>query len=256
MSNKEKGGKNNAMDQIIREDGYYEPYDFWLSLCGIYNLFAYSMDLLGDVRGKKILDCGCGVGHTSIMLAKKGAIVTGFDTSGEDLDTARELAEINGVNIDFREHPFESTDYPDEHFDLLFGAFILHHVDLERSCPEISRVIAKDGKAVFIENSARNKILMWAREKIVGSYGVPKYGDDDEEHPLTKEDVRLLEKSFPGTTKIHHPELLFLRLVDFYVLEKRSKLLTSLLRGGDSVLGMLPGMKQLSYFQIVEFDKK
>ena len=40
--------------------------------------------LLGDVRGKIILDAGCGQGYLCRLLAKKGAHVTGIEPS-EDL---------------------------------------------------------------------------------------------------------------------------------------------------------------------------
>lgn len=40
------------------------------------------MRMLGDVRGRRVLDLGCGDGTLAIELAKCGAIVTGSDLSG------------------------------------------------------------------------------------------------------------------------------------------------------------------------------
>ena len=45
--------------------------------------------ILGDMRGKRVLDVGCGEGSNSLMLAKLGAQVTGIDISPRSIDVAR-----------------------------------------------------------------------------------------------------------------------------------------------------------------------
>lgn len=237
-------------------DGHYRPYDFWLSMCGIYDLYAQALDILGNIEGKQVLDCGVGRGHTSVMLAKRGARVTAFDTSESDLVIARELAAVNGVNVEHSAQAFETLSYESAGFDLLFGAFILHHVDLELAGPEIDRVLKPGGRAVFIENSNRNPALMLARKSLCGRFGIPKYGDDEEEHPLNQTDVRSLERSFNGRVLLHFPSLVFFRLLDFYVFRKRSRLATSMLENLDLGAGAIaPPLRRYSYFQIVELVK-
>ena len=39
------------------------------------------LKLLGDVKGRKILDAGCGQGYLCRILARKGAIMTGIEPS-------------------------------------------------------------------------------------------------------------------------------------------------------------------------------
>ncbi len=239
----------------VGRDGKYEPYDFWLSLNGLYELYAYSLKLFGDLNGKSVLDCGCGRGHTSVMLAKHGARVTAFDLSEEDIATAHLLAEKNKVDIELSSQRIEAMSYPDESFDFAFGACILHHVDLPSACLEIHRVLKPGAKAVFIENSARNVMLMMARKFLVGSFSIPKYGDDEEEHPLTKKDLQTLTDHFPGQVTVHHPDFLFFRMIDFYILEKRIPVMTRLLSLLDKMCGKIPLVNQYGYFQIIEFDK-
>jgi ubiquinone/menaquinone biosynthesis C-methylase UbiE len=252
--NKENIHEND--DQYrVGSDGYYEPYDYWLSLNGLYELYAYSLKLFGDLSQKSILDCGCGRGHTSVMLAKHGAKVTAFDLSEEDIKIAHILAEKNGININLSSQRIEEMNYSDASFDYAFGACILHHVDLPSACKQINRVLKPGGKAVFIENSARNVFLMMARKWLVGSFNIPKYGDDDEEHPLTTKDLQTLHESFPGEVTVHHPDFLFFRLIDFYILEKRMPFMTNLLCVMDKICGKIPIINQYGYFQIIEFKK-
>lgn len=239
----------------IGEDGLYQPYHFWLSLCGIYDLYAYSLALLGDIQGQQILDCGCGVGHTSIMFAKRGAKVIGFDGSNDQLEVARTLAKANDVTGNFLCQHFENLALPDEQFDLAFGSCILHHVDIARAARELSRILVPGGKAVFIETSARNPILMMARRKLCGSFGIPKYGDDEEEHPLTQKDVDLFRSNFEGESIVHYPSFIFLRLLDLYVFRNRWSAVTLLLRAADKGLGKIPWLRQYSYYKVIELTK-
>ena len=66
-----------------------------------YLIYPVILDLLGDVRGRKILDVGCGNGHLSHMLDAKGALATGVDKSGEMVKVCRQR---------YREIPFEEMD--------------------------------------------------------------------------------------------------------------------------------------------------
>lgn len=53
--------------------------------------------VLGDLRGKRVLDVGCGEGTNCFTLAKRGARVTGIDISPRSIDVAGKKAEINGL---------------------------------------------------------------------------------------------------------------------------------------------------------------
>ena len=239
----------------ISADGHYQPYDYWLSTCGLYDFYNMSLDLLGDLDGKHMLDCGCGPVHTSIMITRRGETVQGFDVDEDELSKAERLATANGVKIEYSKQWFEKINYPDESFDLAFGSCVIHHVEIDKAAEQLGRVLKPGGKAVFIENSNRNPFLMLARNRLVGRLGIPKYGDDEEEHPLRDDEIELLRKSFPGEVNIHFPSLVLFRLLDYYIFRRRSKFLTKLMRGLDSAVGSSHFMRRYSYFQIIEFKK-
>lgn len=240
---------------LVTEDGRYEPYDFWLTTCGLYTCYDYALDLLGDLDDQHILDCGCGAGHTSIMFTRRGATVQGFDIDANELRKAKALAEANGVQIDYARQRFEEIDYPDASFDMAFGSCVIHHVDVEKAVAQLGRVLKPAGRAVFIENSNRNRLLMFARNRIVGIFGVPKYGDDDEEHPLRGDEIKSMRAHFPGEIRLHWPTLVLFRLADFYLFRGRSEFLSRLMRGLDAVIGSVPYLRRFGYFQIIEFKK-
>ena len=52
---------------------------------------------LGSVDGLRLLHLQCHFGHDSLIMAQRGAVVTGLDFSGEAIRTARRLAEELGL---------------------------------------------------------------------------------------------------------------------------------------------------------------
>lgn len=57
--------------------------------------------LLGELRGKHVLDIGCGGGHNAIACARSGASVVGLDISAVQLAAARALAQEYGAEIEW-----------------------------------------------------------------------------------------------------------------------------------------------------------
>ncbi len=109
------------------------------------------LNLLGDLRGKGVLDLGCGGGQNSVALAKRGALVTALDISVEQLKYARRLAKANGVHVDFVRKSFlDLRDIRRDTYDLAFSAFALQYVpNLKNFFKEVSRVVRPGGGFVF-----------------------------------------------------------------------------------------------------------
>lgn len=59
------------------------------------------LSLIGNVKGKKMLDAGCGHGYYSLLLAKKGPRVTGIDISEKMIELAKKDAVEASVHCQF-----------------------------------------------------------------------------------------------------------------------------------------------------------
>ncbi|MBA7513722.1 2-methoxy-6-polyprenyl-1,4-benzoquinol methylase, mitochondrial [subsurface metagenome] len=109
------------------------------------------LNLLGDVRGKEVIELGCGGAQHSIALAKKGANCTGIDLSEEQLKFAKKLIEENKVKVKLILGDIENLDMIEDNlFDTAFSAFALDWVqDLDKVFQEAYRILNDAGIFVF-----------------------------------------------------------------------------------------------------------
>lgn len=107
--------------------------------------------LIGDVEGRRVLDLGCGVGHASVALARRGAKVIGVDPSAERLAQAREAADAAEVKIELHQSDLAELAYVRaDSVDLVFSAYSLATVpDLDRVFRQVHRVLRPDQHLLF-----------------------------------------------------------------------------------------------------------
>jgi SAM-dependent methyltransferase len=107
--------------------------------------------LLGEVAGRRILDLGCGQGHTGVGLALRGARVIAIDDDVNQLAAARSLAARNEVTIEFHQaQPAELAFLAADHVDLTIAVTSLSFVeDLNRVFRQVHRVIGPGGHFVL-----------------------------------------------------------------------------------------------------------
>lgn len=61
----------------------------------------YVLDLMGEIKGEKVIDLGCGEGYLSRKISKKGGKVTGVDISSEMIDKAEKQEKRNNLGIKY-----------------------------------------------------------------------------------------------------------------------------------------------------------
>ncbi|MGB8433833.1 MAG: class I SAM-dependent methyltransferase, partial [Burkholderiales bacterium] len=96
-------------------DNQKRPWNsYWKLFSSIKNTF---------LAGMILLDYGCGNGENSILFAKIGYHVTGFDISEQGICAARHLATKYGFenNISFETMVAEKLALPDSYFDVIAG---------------------------------------------------------------------------------------------------------------------------------------
>lgn len=107
--------------------------------------------LLGDVRGKRILEVGCGAAMCSRWLIGEGANVVGFDLSAGMLRHARALTDETGVGVPLVQADAQHLPFRDAAFDVAFTAFgaVPFVADSAAVMREVARVIKPGGRWVF-----------------------------------------------------------------------------------------------------------
>ena len=93
--------------------------------------------LLPDVAGLEGLDIGCGEGHNTRLLARRGARVTGIDIAETFVAYARKAEAEEPLGIEYRVASAVALPFEDESFDFATG--FMSFMDV----PETDRVLAE-----------------------------------------------------------------------------------------------------------------
>jgi 2-polyprenyl-3-methyl-5-hydroxy-6-metoxy-1,4-benzoquinol methylase len=117
------------------------------------------------IKGKRVLDIGCGPGHYAVHLAKQGAArVLGLDFAPGMLDIARENARRNGVdghcqfiNADFLSHPL------DEEFDYTIAVGFMDYI--KNPANVIDKVLTITSSNAFFSFPVDGGLLAWQRKQ-------------------------------------------------------------------------------------------
>ncbi len=112
-------------------------------------------DLLGDIRGQKLVHLQCNSGQDTLSLAQIGAIVTGVDISDEAISFAQNLSKDSGIEGTFVRSDvydwLESTE--NDSFDIAFCSYgaLMWLSDLNLWGRGIARILKPGGRFVVVD---------------------------------------------------------------------------------------------------------
>lgn len=109
------------------------------------------LQLLGDVKGLKVLELGAGACNVGIALAKQGADVTCLDGSKEQLEFGKKNAQEHNVEIKTVHADFHDLDkFDSDSYDLVISICALQYAeDIDHIFLEVHRLLKSGGKLVF-----------------------------------------------------------------------------------------------------------
>ncbi|GGA72469.1 class I SAM-dependent methyltransferase [Ornithinibacillus halotolerans] len=108
------------------------------------------LPLMEDVKGKNVLDAGCGEGYLSRMLAERGANVTAVDYSKKMLEIAKTRTD-NNTNITYHYGNCEDLHFlKDNQFDLIISNMVIQDLqDYQAAIQEMFRLLKEGGQFIF-----------------------------------------------------------------------------------------------------------
>ena len=141
----------NAMTAVNLKGEFYDVEGF---IAGRNSLTDLELELLGDVRGKRIFHLQCHFGQDTLSLARMGATVTGLDLSDVAIAEAKKLQTRCGLQAEWiQSNVLDHRPELDGQFDVVFTSYgtIGWLPDVGTWASNIARYLKPDGRFVFVD---------------------------------------------------------------------------------------------------------
>lgn len=110
------------------------------------------LNLFENIKGMKVLDIGCGSGHSLKYMGENGADeLWGLDMSSKQIENARKYLIDSGFTANLFESPMEiNPGIPTNYFDIVYSIYAFGWtVDLNKSLELVSKYLKPGGMFVF-----------------------------------------------------------------------------------------------------------
>ena len=115
-----------------------------------YQRCQYAYEFVKDIiKGKEVLDIGCGLGYGASLMAQSAKKVTGVDYDEDTIQQNKiRLAAIN--NLDFKRGTVPPLPFPDGSFDVITAFHFIEHIKGRKGfIKDCLRVLKPGGKAII-----------------------------------------------------------------------------------------------------------
>lgn len=141
----------DSEQSALQYDAMAEMYaaDNLVSAFNAYYERPATQQLVGDVKGRRVLEVGCGAGPLVEWLVDHGAIVTAMDVSPAMVRLAQaKMGDRARILVGDLSQPLAFA--ADASFDLVVASLVLHYLrDWADPLRELRRVLTADGSLVF-----------------------------------------------------------------------------------------------------------
>ncbi len=145
----------NKFEQLASR--WWDPQSEFKPLHEINPLRLNYIDERAPLKGKKVIDIGCGGGILSESMAARGAQVTGIDMGEAPLSVARLHGLESGINVDYQQ--ITAEQYAEQHpgeYDVVTCMEMLEHVPDPASIVQACATLVRPGGHVFMSTINRN----------------------------------------------------------------------------------------------------
>ncbi|MDP2939637.1 MAG: class I SAM-dependent methyltransferase [Candidatus Omnitrophota bacterium] len=192
MEHQNKREELSFFNNFVKAASEYDVFDN----NGKHKLINLFQNEIISVRGKCLLDIGCGTGVLTSQFSKLGAKAIGVDISAISIATARKQNQATYLVCDA-----ESLCFKDNAFDIVTFCAVLHHFpNLEKVIWEAFRVLKTGGKIFSFDPHRANLVMFLYRDRyspLRSTKGITK-----NERLLSKKDLEVQFKKYSDEYKI------------------------------------------------------
>jgi len=168
----------------------------------------------GKIKPCKVLEVGCGEGHSSILLSSKGFQVTGIDWSEKAIKLAKQHNQESNAPCDFFVMDFKDMNKLKEKFDFVFDWRFLHDIvdkdERKKYAELVSTHLKKGGKYLSVSYEGKGELIKSPRNLLV------YFASMEEMENLFKLYFKILEKKLIKITRMRGGE----RSANYFFMEK------------------------------------
>jgi 2-polyprenyl-3-methyl-5-hydroxy-6-metoxy-1,4-benzoquinol methylase len=167
------GADKTVIEQGIVAGNYYDKYGTSNPVARFLmkRFFGAVEELVASTQAREIHEVGCGEGHLSRLLARKGLSVRGTDFSGQIIVKAGALAQEEGIEVAYRAASiYELTPQVDS-APLVVCCEVLEHLEHPDEALEILAHLAKPYLLVSVPREPVWRMLNLLRGKYVLHFG-------------------------------------------------------------------------------------